>query len=89
MWGIGYDHTAWVYTGGYGGGFIQGMDNLSTAACTFLGSAVAAVLPLAYLTGRVIERPGHVLGRNWHCSCIFSLRVQDRIISNITVATVI
>ncbi|XP_061850000.1 tectonin beta-propeller repeat-containing protein 1 [Colius striatus] len=25
VWGIGYDHTAWVYTGGYGGGFIQGL----------------------------------------------------------------
>ncbi|XP_053550692.1 tectonin beta-propeller repeat-containing protein 1 isoform X2 [Bombina bombina] len=24
-WGIGYDHTAWVYTGAYGGGFLQGM----------------------------------------------------------------
>ncbi|XP_044534885.1 tectonin beta-propeller repeat-containing protein 1 [Gracilinanus agilis] len=25
VWGIGYDHTAWVYTGGYGGGFFQGL----------------------------------------------------------------
>uniref|UniRef100_A0A3Q3JWM7 Tectonin beta-propeller repeat-containing protein 1 n=1 Tax=Monopterus albus TaxID=43700 RepID=A0A3Q3JWM7_MONAL len=25
VWGIGYDYTAWVYTGGYGGGFFQGM----------------------------------------------------------------
>uniref|UniRef100_A0A8C5Q5D9 Tectonin beta-propeller repeat-containing protein 1 n=1 Tax=Leptobrachium leishanense TaxID=445787 RepID=A0A8C5Q5D9_9ANUR len=25
VWGIGYDHTAWVYTGGYGGGFLQGI----------------------------------------------------------------
>lgn len=24
VWGIGHDHTAWLYTGGYGGGFIQG-----------------------------------------------------------------
>ncbi|XP_053327449.1 tectonin beta-propeller repeat-containing protein 1 [Spea bombifrons] len=24
LWGIGYDHTAWVYTGGFGGGFLQG-----------------------------------------------------------------
>lgn len=24
VWGIGYDHTAWVYTGGYGGGCFQG-----------------------------------------------------------------
>jgi len=24
VWGIGYDHTAWVHTGGYGGGFFQG-----------------------------------------------------------------
>ncbi|CAB1313126.1 unnamed protein product, partial [Coregonus sp. 'balchen'] len=23
VWGVGYDHTAWVYTGGYGGGFFQ------------------------------------------------------------------
>lgn len=25
VWGIGYDHTAWVYTGGYGGGCVQGL----------------------------------------------------------------
>ncbi|KAM8960498.1 tectonin beta-propeller repeat-containing protein 1 [Pelodytes ibericus] len=25
VWGIGYDQTAWVYTGGYGGGFLQGI----------------------------------------------------------------
>ncbi|XP_070707337.1 tectonin beta-propeller repeat-containing protein 1 isoform X1 [Pempheris klunzingeri] len=34
VWGIGYDHTAWVYTGGYGGGFFQGLasstDNIFT-----------------------------------------------------------
>ncbi|KAF3853366.1 hypothetical protein F7725_014054 [Dissostichus mawsoni] len=34
MWGIGYDHTAWVHTGGYGGGFFQGLgsstDNIYT-----------------------------------------------------------
>ncbi|XP_047465062.1 tectonin beta-propeller repeat-containing protein 1 [Mugil cephalus] len=34
VWGIGYDHTAWVNTGGYGGGFIQGLasstDNIYT-----------------------------------------------------------
>lgn len=24
VWGIGYDHTAWVHTGGYGGGIFQG-----------------------------------------------------------------
>ncbi|KAM7371040.1 hypothetical protein PAMP_010540 [Pampus punctatissimus] len=34
VWGIGYDHTAWVYTGGYGGGFFQGLasstDNIYT-----------------------------------------------------------
>ncbi|XP_054454751.1 tectonin beta-propeller repeat-containing protein 1 [Anoplopoma fimbria] len=29
VWGIGYDHTAWVHTGGYGGGFSQGL-----ASCT-------------------------------------------------------
>lgn len=23
-WGIGYDHTAWVYTGGWGGAFLKG-----------------------------------------------------------------
>ncbi|XP_066432487.1 tectonin beta-propeller repeat-containing protein 1 isoform X2 [Eleutherodactylus coqui] len=26
VWGIGHDLTAWAYTGGYGGGFMQGMD---------------------------------------------------------------
>ncbi|XP_031699967.1 tectonin beta-propeller repeat-containing protein 1 [Anarrhichthys ocellatus] len=34
VWGIGYDHTAWVHTGGYGGGFSQGLasstDNIYT-----------------------------------------------------------
>uniref|UniRef100_A0A8B9HW92 Tectonin beta-propeller repeat-containing protein 1 n=1 Tax=Astyanax mexicanus TaxID=7994 RepID=A0A8B9HW92_ASTMX len=25
VWGIGYDHTAWVHSGGYGGGFFQGL----------------------------------------------------------------
>nr|XP_055249161.1 tectonin beta-propeller repeat-containing protein 1 isoform X4 [Gorilla gorilla gorilla] len=25
VWGVGYDHTAWVYTGGYGGGCFQGL----------------------------------------------------------------
>ncbi|XP_033840451.1 tectonin beta-propeller repeat-containing protein 1 [Periophthalmus magnuspinnatus] len=34
VWGIGYDHTAWAYTGGYGGGFLQGLasstDNIYT-----------------------------------------------------------
>ncbi|KAG7226428.1 hypothetical protein INR49_013840 [Caranx melampygus] len=34
VWGIGFDHTAWVYTGGYGGGFFQGLasstDNIYT-----------------------------------------------------------
>uniref|UniRef100_A0A8C3WAV1 Tectonin beta-propeller repeat-containing protein 1 n=1 Tax=Catagonus wagneri TaxID=51154 RepID=A0A8C3WAV1_9CETA len=25
VWGIGYDHTAWVYTGGYGGSSSQGL----------------------------------------------------------------
>ncbi|NWW47546.1 TCPR1 protein, partial [Pedionomus torquatus] len=34
VWGVGCDHTAWVYTGGYGGGVIQGLassaDNIYT-----------------------------------------------------------
>uniref|UniRef100_A0A673W607 Tectonin beta-propeller repeat-containing protein 1 n=1 Tax=Salmo trutta TaxID=8032 RepID=A0A673W607_SALTR len=34
VWGVGYDHTAWVYTGGYGGGIFQGLasstDNIYT-----------------------------------------------------------
>uniref|UniRef100_A0A8C4N964 Tectonin beta-propeller repeat containing 1b n=1 Tax=Eptatretus burgeri TaxID=7764 RepID=A0A8C4N964_EPTBU len=25
VWGLGYDNTPWVYTGGYGGGFLQGL----------------------------------------------------------------
>jgi tectonin beta-propeller repeat-containing protein 1 len=24
-WGIGYDYTAWVYTGGWGGAFLKGI----------------------------------------------------------------
>ncbi|CAH2307112.1 tectonin beta-propeller repeat-containing 1 [Pelobates cultripes] len=27
VWGIGHDYTAWVYTGGYGGGFQQGISS--------------------------------------------------------------
>lgn len=27
-WGIGYDHTAWVYTGGWGGAFLKGNEKL-------------------------------------------------------------
>uniref|UniRef100_A0A3Q2QXJ7 Tectonin beta-propeller repeat-containing protein 1 n=1 Tax=Fundulus heteroclitus TaxID=8078 RepID=A0A3Q2QXJ7_FUNHE len=38
VWGIGYDHTAWVYSGGYGGGFFQGLasstDNIYTQTDT-------------------------------------------------------
>lgn len=34
VWGVGYDHTAWVHTGGYGGGIFQGLasstDNIYT-----------------------------------------------------------
>ncbi|XP_042542936.1 tectonin beta-propeller repeat-containing protein 1 isoform X2 [Dipodomys spectabilis] len=30
VWGIGYDHTAWVYTGGYGGGCFQGLASSSS-----------------------------------------------------------
>ena len=32
VWGIGYDHTAWVYTGGYGGGCFQGESGLDMEA---------------------------------------------------------
>lgn len=37
VWGIGYDHTAWVHTGGYGGGFFQGkcITSLSKQICVF------------------------------------------------------
>uniref|UniRef100_A0A7N6BID5 Tectonin beta-propeller repeat-containing protein 1 n=1 Tax=Anabas testudineus TaxID=64144 RepID=A0A7N6BID5_ANATE len=34
VWGIGYDHTAWVYTGGYGGGFFQGLSGSTDNICT-------------------------------------------------------
>jgi hypothetical protein len=27
-WGVGYDNTAWVYTGGWGGSFLKGEINL-------------------------------------------------------------
>ncbi|KAJ7305878.1 hypothetical protein JRQ81_010244 [Phrynocephalus forsythii] len=43
VWGIGYDHTAWVYTGGYGGSFFSGLassgDNIyaqSDVKCVYL-----------------------------------------------------
>lgn len=32
VWGIGYDGTAWVYTGGYGGGCFQGEGARAEAA---------------------------------------------------------
>ncbi|XP_073218237.1 tectonin beta-propeller repeat-containing protein 1 isoform X2 [Lepidochelys kempii] len=41
VWGIGYDHTAWVYTGGYGGGFIQGL--ASSADNIYMQSDVKCV----------------------------------------------
>ncbi|XP_074030994.1 tectonin beta-propeller repeat-containing peroxin 23 [Leptinotarsa decemlineata] len=33
-WGIGYDHTAWVYTGGWGGGFLGTLDSLNVHPMT-------------------------------------------------------
>lgn len=27
VWGVGYDHTAWAFTGGYGGGFFSGREH--------------------------------------------------------------
>ncbi|GAB6031582.1 tectonin beta-propeller repeat containing [Chamberlinius hualienensis] len=30
-WGLGYNHSIWVYTGGWGGGFFNGMDS----SCTY------------------------------------------------------
>ncbi|XP_013383971.1 tectonin beta-propeller repeat-containing protein 1 [Lingula anatina] len=27
VWGLGYDHTAWVYNGGYGGGLFKGLNS--------------------------------------------------------------
>lgn len=29
-WGVGYDNTAWVYTGGWGGTFLKEVENTST-----------------------------------------------------------
>uniref|UniRef100_A0A1B0DFD2 Uncharacterized protein n=1 Tax=Phlebotomus papatasi TaxID=29031 RepID=A0A1B0DFD2_PHLPP len=29
-WGIGYDGTAWVYTGGWGGAFLKGLETSNT-----------------------------------------------------------
>ncbi|XP_073931625.1 tectonin beta-propeller repeat-containing protein 1 isoform X2 [Castor canadensis] len=41
VWGIGYDHTAWVYTGGYGGGCCQGL--VSSASNIYTQSDVKSV----------------------------------------------
>lgn len=30
VWGIGYDNTAWMYTGGWGGTFMKGHDSSSS-----------------------------------------------------------
>nr|XP_057917268.1 tectonin beta-propeller repeat-containing protein 1 isoform X2 [Doryrhamphus excisus] len=34
VWGIGYDHTAWVYARGYGGGFFQGLPTSNDSSYT-------------------------------------------------------
>ncbi|XP_061455337.1 tectonin beta-propeller repeat-containing protein 1 isoform X3 [Rhineura floridana] len=41
VWGVGYDHTAWVYTGGYGGSFfsVSSTDNIyaqSDVKCVYI-----------------------------------------------------
>ncbi|XP_066251035.1 tectonin beta-propeller repeat-containing protein isoform X2 [Euwallacea similis] len=33
-WGIGYDHTAWVYSGGWGGGFLGALDSTNVYSMT-------------------------------------------------------
>lgn len=33
-WGIGYDHTAWVYTGGWGGTYLKGLETSTTGINT-------------------------------------------------------
>ncbi|CAH0558227.1 unnamed protein product [Brassicogethes aeneus] len=33
-WGVGYDHTAWVYTGGWGGGFLGTLDSQNVHGMT-------------------------------------------------------
>uniref|UniRef100_H3AXP5 Tectonin beta-propeller repeat-containing protein 1 n=1 Tax=Latimeria chalumnae TaxID=7897 RepID=H3AXP5_LATCH len=40
-WGIGYDNTAWVFTGGYGGGFLQGL--VGSADSIYMQSDVKCV----------------------------------------------
>lgn len=80
VWGIGYDHTVWVYTGGYGGGFIQGTVTVLLWGADFFLifptesaiQAIYAVLPLAFLICRAVQATGHPLGRIWHCNLILS-----------------
>lgn len=36
IWGIGYDNTAYVYTGGWGGLFLKGMESSSTGINTMI-----------------------------------------------------
>lgn len=54
VWGIGYDGTAWVYTGGYGGGCFQGEGGLNPQAgrpapCPATASLTTPLIPLASL----------------------------------------
>lgn len=50
VWGIGYDHTAWVYTGGYGGGFIQGTEIGLLWCARFLSSRLGQLFTLFQLS---------------------------------------
>jgi hypothetical protein len=63
VWGIGYDHTAWVYTGGYGGGCCQGEDTPDSAAD---GSSSRALPRCSLLTSRLPCPPPGLLSQYQH-----------------------
>lgn len=71
VWGIGYDHTAWVYTGGYGGGCFQGESSLDAEAgrTSSLSSAHSLPGPVPPLIP-----PGFPAPLQSHCPSVGSRR---------------
>lgn len=53
VWGVGYDGTAWVYTGGYGGGCFQGEGSPHPG----IGSAGSLPTPALPLPARLASPP--------------------------------
>ncbi len=46
VWGLGMDHTPWVYTGGYGGGLFKGENKL---VYYFMGQLLREIIRLSFM----------------------------------------